>query len=249
MFLDPLVTMLTRKQLPLYGKIKKKIDLARLIDYCVSKGYTEYDKYIDVQYGKNDKHSAFLQAHAYSKENFFTEEEAPVLQGEKYKQLYLTEINPDKIVSSITDIQATSTNTFSKNKRRLPGSNNYLPEADEHNYGYRNEHVKDIFEEIINQFESPVCRVRLAVLMPGFTIKPHVDYDPSYITRYHIPIITNDQVLFGGKVKDKITEYIMPADGSIYFFNSGILHWVGNHGTQPRLHLIVDTNGQQDLQL
>ena len=65
--------------------------------------------------------------------------------------------------------------------------------------------------------------------MPGFTIKPHVDYDPSYITRYHIPIITNDQVLFGGKVKDKITEYIMPADGSIYFFNSGILHWVGNH--------------------
>jgi hypothetical protein len=41
----------------------------------------------------------------------------------------------------------------------------------------------------------------------------------------------------------------MPADGSIYFFNSGMVHWVSNNGTEPRLHLIVDTNGQEDLDL
>ena len=241
--------MLTRKQLPLYGKITKCVDLQRLRDYCTSQGYTDYDKFIDVQYGKNDKHSAFLQAHSYSKANFFTEEEAvKELQGEKYKQLYLTEIDPDKVVSSLEEIQATSSGTHSKNKRRLSSSSNYLPEADEHNYGVRNEHVKNVFEEIINMFDSPVCRVRLAVLMPGFTIKPHVDYDPSYIVRYHIPIFTSEQVLFGGRIKDEVSEYHMPADGGVYFFNSGYLHWVGNNSTEPRLHLIVDTNGQDDLQ-
>jgi hypothetical protein len=241
--------MLTRKQLPLYGKIEKSIDINRLIKYCVEQGYTDYNLFTDVQYGKNDKHGAFLQAHSYSKKNFFTEEAAEQLQGEKYKQLYLTEIKPDKVVSSLEEISATSTTMFSRNKRRLSTSSNYLPEADEHNYGHRNKHVKGVFEEIINQFASPVCRVRLAVLMPGFIIKPHVDYDPSYITRYHIPIITNEQVRFGGKIKERTTEYTMPADGSVYFFNSGHLHWVGNYGTEPRLHLIVDTNGQEDLKL
>lgn len=242
--------MLTRKQLPLFGKIKKTVDLSRLLTYCIDRGYTNYDSFIDVQYGKNDKHSAFLTAHAYSKSNFFTEpEETQQMQGEKYKQLYLTEIDPAKLVSSIEQIAATSRSMFSKNKRRLQTSTNYLPEADEHNYGYRNEHVKDIFEEIIDMFDSPVCRVRLAVLMPDFSIKPHVDYDPSYIVRYHIPIITNEHVRFGGKIKEEEYEYTMPADGSIYFFNSGHLHWVGNYGKEPRLHLIVDTNGQQDLEL
>ena len=41
--------------------------------------------------------------------------------------------------------------------------------------------------------------------------------------------------------------YHMPADGSVYFFNSGIKHWVDNNGTESRLHLIIDTHGQEDL--
>jgi aspartyl/asparaginyl beta-hydroxylase (cupin superfamily) len=85
--------------------------------------------------------------------------------------------------------------------------------------------------------------------MPGFTIKPHVDYDPSYITRYHVPVFTNDQVVFGGQTKNGNISYTMPADGSVYFFNSGMVHWVSNNSDVPRLHLIVDTNGQDDLRL
>jgi aspartyl/asparaginyl beta-hydroxylase (cupin superfamily) len=83
--------------------------------------------------------------------------------------------------------------------------------------------------------------------MPGSDIKPHVDYDPSYITRYHIPIITNPDVVFGYSLKNIDYNYQMTADGSVYFFNSGVKHWVKNLGTEPRLHLIVDTNGQDDL--
>ena len=92
-----------------------------------------------------------------------------------------------------------------------------------------------------------MTRVRLAVLMPGMTIQRHRDYDPSYICRYHLPLITNDQVEFGMAIDGVDTQFAMPADGSIYFFNSGLPHWVTNNGTESRLHLIVDTNGQLDL--
>jgi aspartyl/asparaginyl beta-hydroxylase (cupin superfamily) len=84
-------------------------------------------------------------------------------------------------------------------------------------------------------------------LTPGFSIKPHVDYDPSYITRFHIPLVTNDDVVMGFHKSNGDHFYHMPADGSVYFFNSGIKHWVDNNGTESRLHLIIDTHGQEDL--
>jgi aspartyl/asparaginyl beta-hydroxylase (cupin superfamily) len=55
--------------------------------------------------------------------------------------------------------------------------------------------------------------------------------------------------VFGAKTKDGDISYTMPADGSVYFFNSGMLHWVSNNSDVPRLHLIIDTNGQDDLRL
>jgi aspartyl/asparaginyl beta-hydroxylase (cupin superfamily) len=42
-------------------------------------------------------------------------------------------------------------------------------------------------------------------------------------------------------------EFNLPADGSVYFFNSGIKHWVHNNSDQARIHLIIDTHGQEDL--
>jgi aspartyl/asparaginyl beta-hydroxylase (cupin superfamily) len=54
--------------------------------------------------------------------------------------------------------------------------------------------------------------------------------------------------VFGARLPNGETvEYKMPADGSIYFFNGGLLHWVSNNGTEPRLHLIADVEGQQDI--
>ena len=239
---------LNRKQLPIYAKINKTVDIVRLQNYCRDNGYVDFGKYSDVKHGNHEGYSAFLEAHAYCKNTFFKEEEAESLQGELYEQLYLTEIDPSKLGTPLAQIEASSSSDLSRTKRRDPSSPYYIPEADEYNYGIRNEHVKDIFKEILDMFESPVCRVRLAVLKPGFTIKPHIDYDPTYIVRYHIPIFTNEDVVVGGKVNEDVIEYHIPADGSVYFFNSGVLHWVSNNGTEPRLHLVVDTNGQDDLQ-
>ena len=134
-----------------------------------------------------------------------------------------------------------------RTKRLDPSDPRYLPEADELNYGVRNKYATGPFEDILNQFKGKITRVRLAYLTPGFSIKPHVDYDPSYITRYHIPLITNDNVVMGFSKGDATHLYHMPADGSVFFFNSGIKHWVDNNGTEARLHLIIDTHGQEDL--
>lgn len=243
------MSRLNRKQLPAYGKIKKNVDILKLKSYCIDNGYTNYDDFNDIKYSADSKHKAFLVANTYCKDSFFKEEQAESLEGEKYKQLYFTDIDPKLKINSEDRLNQTHSSVFIRTKRLNPDSPDYIPEADEYNYTYRNHHVKGIFEEILNQFLSPVTRVRLAVIMPGFTIKPHVDYDPSYITRYHIPIFTNEKVTFGYKRDNKEVTYTMPADGSVYFFNSGLLHWVTNQGTEPRLHLIVDTNGQADLDL
>jgi len=240
---------LTRKELPAYGKIDKSVDIDRLKQYCVDNGYTNYDEFNDIKYSADSKHKAFLVANTFCKDTFFLEEDAASREGEKYKQLYLTDINPDLKVNTEDRLDETHSSIFIRTRRLDPTSKDYIPEADEHNYTHRNHHVKGVFEEILDMFESQVTRVRLAVIMPGFTIKPHVDYDPSYITRYHIPVFTNDQVIFGGQTKDGKIEYTMPADGSVYFFNSGMVHWVSNNSDVPRLHLIVDTNGQDDLKL
>ena len=240
---------LTRKELPAYGKIDKSVDIERLRQYCVDNGYIKYDEFTDIRYSADSPHKPFLVANTFCKDTFFKEEEARSREGEKYRQLYFTDIDPDLKINTEDRLNDTNGSIFSRTRRLDPTSKDYIPEADEYNYTHKNHHVKGVFEEILNMFESQVTRVRLAAIMPKFTIKPHVDYDPSYITRYHIPIFTNDQVVFGAKTKDGNISYAMPADGSVYFFNSGMLHWVSNNSDVPRLHLIIDTNGQDDLRL
>jgi aspartyl/asparaginyl beta-hydroxylase (cupin superfamily) len=44
-----------------------------------------------------------------------------------------------------------------------------------------------------------------------------------------------------------VAEYHMESDGRIYFFNSGLKHWVKNNSPYDRLHLIVDVHGQREL--
>jgi hypothetical protein len=240
---------LNRKQLPGYAKINKRFDIERLQQYCYLNGYTDYNTYNDIKYSGDSNHKSFLVANTYCKDTFFKEETADSLEGEKYKQIYLTDIDPKLKINTEERLNQTHSNIFIRTKRLNPESVNYIAESDEYNYTNRNYHVKGVFEDILNSFKSQVTRVRLAVIFPQFLIKPHVDYDPSYITRYHIPIFTNDKVIFGYKTRSGNHEYHMPATGNVYFFNSGLVHWVSNLGTEPRLHLIVDTNGQDDLVL
>lgn len=235
--------MKTRKQLPAFKSLTRKIDVHSVLKQCEDDGLFDYSKFNDIQKSADSRYKNFLVGNSFSKNKFFIREDEEQLEGELYKQLYLTGYKYD----TNTVIEETESTTRSRLRRIQPDHPDYIPELDEHNYGKWNDNVKGAFSDVLSSFKSPLTRVRLAVLMPGMTIKKHVDYDPSYICRYHIPLITNDEVEFGMEVNGQEQLFKMPADGSIYFFNSGLPHWVSNKSNEPRLHLIVDTNGQLDL--
>lgn len=238
--------MLNRKQLPCVGIIEDKtFDVDVIVKHLRDNNLLDYNRYTDIKYSAGSKHQAFVVANEFCKTNFFTENTAPNMEGELYKQLYLTDFDTAKTSNKV---QLHSTNQFERTKRLDPSDPRYLPEADELNYGVRNHLVKGILEEILDSFSSKVTRVRLAYLSPGFEIKPHVDYDPSYIVRFHLPLITNENVIMGFERNGQQLKYHLPANGKLYFFNSGIKHWVKNNSNQGRLHLIIDVHGQAELE-
>lgn len=237
--------MLNRKQLPLIAKLNNiSVNIEEILSHCKENNLLNFDRYTDIKYSSNSKHQNFLVSNEFCKSNFFTEDDAKLMEGEKYKQLYLTDFDESK---SSGKVKLNNTNIFERTKRLNPSNEKYLPEADELNYGVRNHLASGPFETLLDKFKAKITRVRLAYLKENFSIKPHVDYDPSYIVRYHVPLITNEEVFLGFTKNNKNYYYHLPADGSIYFFNSGIKHWVENNGKEPRLHLIVDTHGQEDL--
>lgn len=242
---------LTRKQLPHFAKINKKVDIERLRQYIIDKGYMDFRKFDDINISDDStsNQKGFVLANQFCRNTYFKEEGSPLLMGEMFKQLYLTSIPEEKMNTPREKLEASSNTIFKRQRRLDPTSPDYVNEADEYNYTEKNEHYAGVLKEILDDFKAPKTRVRLAMIAPGFTIKPHFDYDPSYVTRYHIPIFTNPGVVFGARTKNGDVEYHMPADGSVYFFNAGLVHWVANNGDQPRLHLLIDTNGQDDLDI
>jgi hypothetical protein len=83
-------------------------------------------------------------------------------------------------------------------------------------------------------------RSRLMGLGPGAQVPPHVDCHYYWRThlRIHIPVITNDQVLFTcGE------ETVNMKPGECWVFDSFRRHEVHNNGSTKRVHLVLDTVG------
>ena len=244
--------MFNRKNLPCFGYLHNRdVNVKSILKLCEKLDLLDFDKYRDIQYSSASKMSHFVLANSFNKKNFFTEDHQVDLEGECYKQKYLTEIDPEILSSGQQQKQLPETlrnSIFFRKRRLLKSDINYDPISDELSYGHRNDLVQGIFSEILDAFQSKVTRVRLAYLAPNFSIKPHVDYDPSYITRYHIPILTNKDCRMHVIRNNLESSCHFPADGRIYFFNSGLKHWASNNSKFPRLHLIIDTHGQADLQ-
>lgn len=94
------------------------------------------------------------------------------------------------------------------------------------------------FKTIINQFLCDKTSIRLLKLFPGSFIKEHTDHHLGYsdgIFRIHIPIQTNDQVLF--KIDGK---RIVMQEGECWYGNFNLPHSVVNAGNEDRIHLVMD---------
>lgn len=238
--------MKTRKQLPAFGYLNHmKVNIDQLVQYLDANRLLDWDQYIDVKVSTDGAFTDFIKANQWTLDNFFKEKDAPSLESEKFRQIQLTEFDRSKSRGPV-DIKPTT--MIERVKRQRAGDARYVPEADDLNYGIRTQLVQGEIEKVFDLFTSRITRARLAYLAPGHEIKPHFDYDPSYVCRFHIPVLTDPKVKMYMEKQGVVHEQHLPADGRVYFFNAGLKHWVKNNSDFPRLHLIVDVHGQQELE-
>lgn len=99
------------------------------------------------------------------------------------------------------------------------------------------QHTLKIISELERIYDGIVGRSMYARLKAGKEIPPHIDrhYYLTCVHRNHIPIITNDKVMFTVD-----NESINMKEGHCYEINNSKTHSVINGGDQDRTHLIVD---------
>lgn len=255
--------MKKRQHLPLMAKFNFKIDIDRFQKEFYEFGYDDWSLYDGLKKGPGKIEG--LITRRILLEYFLNDQEMSARQGEviaeggeAYKMMCLTQYNPNKFADKeyLDPVSLTDKYEIHDLARKLekvcdPKNPLYIPEADEKNYDIRNEYCKGYLNEILDIIENNighVTRSRLAVLMPGEQIKPHMDINTDKAIRIHIPLLTNEQCVMGVRGKHAEYETHLPADGSIWFLNQGYTHWVKNNGSTPRVHFVAAVVGQNSIE-
>ena len=236
------MTLLDRKQLPAFMKLPYKFDMEQILHAFDQ--FQDTTQYQDLNYNNPD--AAYLQLgkeKEFHLNKFIREDEQGKGASDFYRQLSLTEYNgqPEDIVPSNTSIATYKTSADKSSKH-------YNPILDERNYTRRKGICTGYWNTILDTFKAPITRTRFAYLAPNYSIKPHIDYNTTYSIRVHIPIVTNNRSFLCAYDYDgNIIKQHCPADGSVWFLNTGMRHWAENNGDTGRIHLIISLNGQDDL--
>ena len=236
------MTLLDRKQLPAFLKLPYKFDMEKILN--AFEQFQDTSTYQDLNYNNPD--ASYLQLgkeKEFHLNKFIREDEQGKGASEFYRQLSLTEYNgqPEDIVPSNTSIATYKTSADKSSKH-------YNPILDERNYTRRKDICTGYWNTILDTFKAPITRTRFAYLAPNYSIKPHIDYNTTYSIRVHIPIVTNNRSFLCAYDYDgNIIKQHCPADGSVWFLNTGMRHWAENNGDTGRIHLIISLNGQDDL--
>ena len=236
---------LDRREIPIFGILPYMFDMEKIL--AAYSPYTNKDMYNDLD-GQNPS-AEFRELCAEKKslhKLFVSEDERDVPAGtpyrsDSYKQLSLTEFDGDRQTEFSNGMVESVKSSMDRNFK------NYKPIMDERNYTKRNDKCVGYWNEILDTFKSQPTRTRLANCAPHFGIDPHIDYNTSYSIRVHIPIITNQDSFLCVKVDGKTHKMHCPADGRVYFMNTGLVHWAENNGDTERVHLVISLNGQEDI--
>lgn len=235
--------LLDRKNLPAFIKLSYQFDINKILE--AFEPFKNIELYQDLNYNNPD--AAYLQLgreKEFHLNKFIGEDEIGKGSSEYYRQLSLTEYN-----GNANDIKPNGEGIKTYRASAVKSSKNYNPVLDERNYTRRKDICKDYWNTVLDTFKSPVTRTRFAFLAANHKIKPHIDYNTTYSIRVHIPIITNpDSYLCAYNYDGTIVKQHCPADGGVWFVNTGMKHWAENNGSNPRIHLIISLNGQDDLQ-
>ena len=235
-----------KRDLPFVLKLKKKID--------IDQAKNTLSEYLEnLENNKSFKYDKASSEHNYDLSNKDGENFV-----DNYEEIYKTYAKIG--FQSLTDNALTVVSKISKNIEeytpwerakgmRNTGSSSYHPYYDERNYTKPTEYYKGYFGKFLDSFKDEVCRSAIVTLEPGKFLSPHFDIGPEYVTRLQIPLITNEDAVMGFRLDDDTWyEYHFPADGSLYFVNSGWEHYAVNNGIHNRYNLRVCLNGQLELQ-
>ena len=97
---------------------------------------------------------------------------------------------------------------------------------------------------ILENIPAECERVRLMRLKAGTKIAKHTDkvdadIKTGRIVRLHIPVITNDKIIFRSWLQSGIAEFSM-AKGECWWLDVARAHEVENNSDIDRVHLIID---------
>lgn len=100
-----------------------------------------------------------------------------------------------------------------------------------------NKELALIFEGMEKYFNGKVVRAEFIKMLENVKIRKHVDGGDflQYARRCHVPIITNENVLF-----TVLDNTVNMQEGGWYEINNSLPHSVENNSDKYRVHLIVD---------
>ena len=93
-------------------------------------------------------------------------------------------------------------------------------------------------EQLVNGLACEKLAVRLLSLHSGAIIREHTDKELSFENgeaRLHFPVFTNPGVEF---ILDQTA--IQMQEGEAWYINANLPHRLANHGTETRIHLVID---------
>lgn len=235
---------LKRRHFPFLCQLKRVFDV-EAIKREINTLEKEYG-WIDISYEADSYKKLSV-----SRENLFQAFEDEKGEFSKYHQIVLTEFDKSRAKESGKS-EISETVSLGKFSRYKSSMSRAIGELDEANYGKRRAFLRlaPTINQVLDSFKSPISRVRLAKIDPGFKIKPHIDNDTVYGVRYHLAIQTNPKSILGFRKspKDDFEIYHIPANGHLYFINAGFEHFAENMGDEARIHLVIGVDGQADIQ-
>jgi hypothetical protein len=109
-----------------------------------------------------------------------------------------------------------------------------------------NKDLKSIYDYLENIYEGKVVRTEIVQMNKKSFIRPHVDGGImlQLSRRIHIPLITNEQVIFEVFGEKKYLEV-----GNWYEINNTIPHSVINDSEYDRVHFIIDILQNKHLEI
>ena len=218
-----------RKELPSLKKTNLSFDIDKLRQAVSLIENKSWNACIGGPYDDlREAYGSKLSKIAYNKTN----DEVDINKAEtyRYQQMALTQFNPEYEIPKDRNSGSRWDNTFRKGNKKY----------DERAYNAPIDDLPEYLKEVFNTFGPKLTRVTLAKLMPGEEVAPHIDYDTTFSTRYHIAVYTNEGC--------KLNDTHIPADGSVWFLNPGKMHSAVNNGKTPRTHIIFKMDSQELIQ-